>query len=545
MPMFNTVLVANRGEIAIRIMRTLRRLGIRSIAIYSEADREALHLALADEAMLVGPADARRSYLDIERVVAAALASGAQAVHPGYGFLSENAEFAEACVRAGLVFIGPHSETIREMGDKRAAKEVAATAGVPIVPGFHGADASDEDLVRHVATIGYPVIIKPAAGGGGKGMRVVSAAHEVADALASAHREARSAFGDDTLLLERYVLNARHIEVQIIGDGAGDVVHLGDRDCSLQRRHQKVIEEAPAPLLPDATRARIHADAVAIAKSVNYRGVGTVEFVVDAGDPSTYYFLEMNTRLQVEHPVTEMVTGLDLVELQLRVAAGEGIPLTQEQVQVTGHAVEARIYAEDGHHGFLPASGTVLTYAEPPWVRIDSGITVGSVIGTSYDPLMLKVIAWGHDRTEAFDALDASLASTVVLGVAHNIGVLRELANEAIVREGTMTTGLIAALGLGDKSVPLDDHTAAAAALAWLEHDRANAPQSIWTAAGAWRVGGYAPITPPFVDDVGQTYMPTIVGAGSEQRVVVGDGEPQLAAITTSPATDQVVVVSL
>ncbi len=543
--MFSTVLVANRGEIAIRVMRTLRRLGIRSIAVFSEADREALHVAIADEGMLVGPADAGSSYLDIERVVEAAVASGAQAVHPGYGFLSENANFAEACERAGLAFIGPRSETIRAMGDKRAAKDAAAALGVPTVPGFHREGATDEEFADQAASIGFPVMIKPAAGGGGKGMKVVREAAEFMPALASARREAVSAFGDDALLLEKFIPDVRHVEVQILGDGEGQAIHLGDRDCSLQRRHQKVIEEAPAPNLPDEVRARIHADAVAIASSARYRGVGTVEFVVEVGDPSNYFFLEVNTRLQVEHPVTETVTGLDLVELQLQVAAGLGMPLTQDEVRVSGHAVEARIYAEDGHHGFLPASGTVLTYTEPPGVRVDSGITAGSVIGTWYDPLMLKVIASGPDRTAAFDALHSALGATVVLGVAHNIGVLRELAVDPNVREGSMTTGLIAKLHLGAKPVPLDDHTATAAALAWLERDRAQSPQSLWNSIGAWRVSGHAPVSAQFVDDAGQTYALKIIGAGSEREVALREDKPRHVSITPSAARVHEVVVSL
>jgi acetyl-CoA/propionyl-CoA carboxylase biotin carboxyl carrier protein len=543
--MFSKVLVANRGEIAVRIMRTLHRLGIRSVAIFSEADRHALHVAVADEAMLVGPAEAGSSYLDIERVIAAAVASGAQAVHPGYGFLSENADFAEACERSGLVFIGPRSASIRVMGDKRAAKDAAAALGIPTVPGFHREGATDEELADQVALIGFPVMVKPAAGGGGKGMHVVREPSGVAPALASARREATSAFGNDALLVERYLPAARHVEVQIVGDGEGRAIHLGDRDCSLQRRHQKVIEEAPAPFLPDDARAHMRSDAVAVAKSVNYRGVGTVEFVVDAGDPSTYFFLEMNARLQVEHPVTERVTGLDLVELQLRVAAGEGLAITQDEVRIEGHAVEARIYAEDGHHGFLPASGTVLAYDVAPQVRVDSGITLGSVIGTWYDPLMLKVTAWGPDRTAALDALESALGATVVLGVAHNIGVLKELAGDRRVREGSMTTGLIAELRLGEKPASLDDHTVAAAALAWLGRDRASGPASVWRAVGAWRVGGVAPVCSEFVDDAGHTYTASITGPVGACQVDLGDGQPRGASMTPSPARTGHVVVSL
>ena len=543
--MFTTVLVANRGEIAVRVLRTLRRMGVGSVAIFSDADREALHVSMADVAVHVGPADARSSYLSIERVVAAALQAGAQAIHPGYGFLSENADFAGACELAGIAFVGPRSENITAMGDKRAAKDAVAALGVPVVPGFHGGGDSDLDLAAQVESIGFPVIIKPAAGGGGKGMHVVTEPSEVAAALASARREALSAFGDDSLLLERFVASARHVEVQVIGDGEGRVVHLGDRDCSLQRRHQKVIEEAPAPFLSDAVRDRMRSDAVAIAESVAYRGVGTVEFIVDADDPSSYFFLEMNTRLQVEHPVTEAVTGLDLVELQLRVAAGEGLPITQHDVQIEGNAVEARVYAEDGHRGFLPASGTVLAYDVPPGVRVDSGITRGSVVGTWYDPLLAKVIATGSDRAAAFDALDAALADIVVLGVAHNVGVLRQLVSDPRVREGSMTTRLIADLKLGEAAPELDSHALAAAVLGWQLHAGASVTPSVWDERGAWRVGGVSPVSTRVVDEGGLAYDVAVVGPPHECHVVVGEGPSLVATVVPVTSRDGDVVVTV
>jgi acetyl-CoA/propionyl-CoA carboxylase biotin carboxyl carrier protein len=533
--MFATVLVANRGEIAVRIIRTLHRLGIRSVAIFSEADSRALHVAMADKAVLIGPADARSSYLSLEKVMAAAIDSGAQAIHPGYGFLAENADFAKACESVGIVFIGPSEDSIRLMGDKRAAKDAVAALGIPVVPGFHGQGISDADLALRVAEIGFPVMIKPAAGGGGKGMHVVRDPSDVAPALESARRESLASFGDDALLLERYVPAARHVEVQVVGDGLGAVVHLGDRDCSLQRRHQKIIEEAPAPFLPDESRDRMRADAVAIAVASQYRGVGTVEFVVDATDPTQYFFLEMNTRLQVEHPVTEMVTGLDLVELQLQIASGQGLSLTQADVLIFGHAVEARVYAEDGHHGFLPSVGTILTYQIPAGTRVDSGVTTGSVIGTSYDPLMFKVIVGGADRAAALLGLDDALAQTTVLGVAHNVGALRELLRDSRVTEGSMVTDLIESMGLGEATPILDDHTLIAAALgSRLAVHRPESP-STWDAVGAWRIGGLAPVVTRLVDEDGRARSVSAVGSLGDCIAQVGDGEPASAAITWSP----------
>jgi acetyl-CoA/propionyl-CoA carboxylase biotin carboxyl carrier protein len=529
--MFSSVLVANRGEIAVRVIRTLRRLGIRAIAVCSEVDRDSLHVALADDVVLLGPAEARLSYLDVERVVAAAVATGAEAVHPGYGFLSENADFAEACERAGVVFVGPGSATIRLMGDKRGAKDAVAALGVPVVPGFHREGADDLQLALECAAIGFPVIVKPSAGGGGKGMRVVAGPDGVAAALASARREALAAFGDDAVLLEKYVARARHVEVQVLGDGRGQVVHLGTRDCSLQRRHQKVVEEAPAPFLPDDVRERLHADAVTIAAAVDYRGVGTVEFVVDADDPRDAYFLEMNTRLQVEHPVTEAVTGLDLVELQLLVAAGLPMPLRQDEVRVEGHAVEARVYAEDGHHGFLPSSGRLLAYHEPVGVRVDTGVREGDLVGTSYDPLLLKVIAGGEDRDGALDALDDALAGTTLLGLAHNVSALRELVADPHVRAGTMTTSLIGDLGLGATSRAPDEHRTVAAALVLAALREERGAGSVWHERPGWRLGTPAAVATALVDDDGREALVRVAGSTDAARITVDDGTPQPASL--------------
>jgi len=542
--MFSSVLVANRGEIAVRVIRTLHRLGIRAIAVCSEADRDALHVALADDVVLLGPAEARLSYLDVERVVEAAVRTGAEAVHPGYGFLSENPELAQACAREGIVFIGPYAATILLMGDKRGAKDAVAALGVPVVPGFHEAGADDTRLAEACADIGFPVIVKPAAGGGGKGMRVVEGPDDVAAALASARREALAAFGDDALLLEKYVARARHVEVQVIGDGRGDVVHLGTRDCSLQRRHQKVVEEAPAPFLPDEVRERLHADAVAIAAAVDYLGAGTVEFVVDADDPRQAYFLEMNTRLQVEHPVTEAVTGLDLVELQLRVASGEPLPVRQRDVRIEGHAVEARIYAEDGRRSFLPSSGTLLAYREPDGVRVDSGVREGDVVGTSYDPLLLKVIASGEHRADALDALDRALATTTVLGVAHNVPALRELLAADAVRAGTMTTSLIAELGLGTRPHDPEAWRAVAAALVLAVLREERGAGSPWFARPGWRLGEPAAVRTTLVDDDGAETSVSVTGSAAGASVQV-DGAPAFAASLALLDDDGAVRVSI
>ncbi len=494
---FDTVLVANRGEIAVRVIRTLRAMGIRSVAVFSDADANARHVAEADVAVGIGPAAARQSYLNIEAVVAAARRTGAQAIHPGYGFLSENAEFAAALEAAGIVFIGPPVKAIQTMGDKIAAKTTVSAFGVPVVPGIARPGLTDADLVAAAGDIGFPVLVKPSAGGGGKGMRVVHEPSELQSALTSARREAGAAFGDDTLFLERFVLNPRHIEVQVLADGFGNVVHLGERECSLQRRHQKVIEEAPSPLLDEATRARIGAAACDTARSVDYTGAGTVEFIVSADRPDEFFFMEMNTRLQVEHPVTEMVTGVDLVELQVRVAAGEKLPIAQDDITMTGHAIEARVYAEDPSRGFLPTGGDVLELAEPqgPGVRVDSGLARGTVVGSDYDPMLAKVIAHADDRASALRALDRALADTAVLGVATNIEFLRFLLADPDVVAGRLDTGLLDRRTTEFAAAqPGDDELIAAAAYKWLRGWPVPA-SSLWDVPSGWRIGERAPTT--------------------------------------------------
>jgi acetyl-CoA/propionyl-CoA carboxylase biotin carboxyl carrier protein len=444
--MFESVLVANRGEIAVRVIRTLRELGVRSIAVFSDADAGARHVAEADQAVRLGPAPARESYLSIERVIEAAVRSGASAVHPGYGFLSENATFAHACASAGLVFVGPPASAVEIMGDKISAKQVVSAAGVPVVPGRFEPGMTDADLVSAASEVGYPVLVKPAAGGGGKGMRLVTDPDGLAEALVSARREALSSFGDDTLFVERFVNRPRHIEVQVLADSQGTVIHLGERECSLQRRHQKIIEEAPSVLLDPATRARIGASAVETARSVGYLGAGTVEFIVSADRPDEFFFLEMNTRLQVEHPVTELVTGLDLVAEQLRIAAGEPLRLSQDDVRLTGHAIEARVYAEDPARGFLPTGGRVLGLREPvdlPGVRVDSGLRTGTEVGSWYDPMLSKIIAWGPDRPTALARLRLALGATVVLGVGTNLAFLGTLLDDPEVVAGRLDTQFV------------------------------------------------------------------------------------------------------
>lgn len=487
--LFGTVLVANRGEIACRVIETLRRLGIRSAAVYSDADAGAKHVALADVAVRIGPAAAAQSYLSIEAVLDAAAQVGADAIHPGYGFLSENAEFARACAAAGIVFVGPTPAAIEAMGDKIAAKELVATRGVPVVPGSSGAGLDDAALTAAAAEVGYPLLIKPSAGGGGKGMQVVASEAELPAALASARRVATASFGDDTLLLERLITTPRHIEVQVLADRHGGVVHLGERECSLQRRHQKVIEEAPSPLLDPGTRARIGEAACEAARSVDYRGAGTVEFLVSDADPGTFFFIEMNTRLQVEHPVTELVTGLDLVELQLRIAAGEPLPFAQEDVVLTGHAIEARVYAESPARGFLPATGTVLDLAEPAGegLRVDSSLVPGLVVSGDYDPMLAKAIAFGADRGEALARLDGLLRDYAVLGVETNIGYLRGLLASPEVQAARLDTGLIDRLGVPDALEPTDADLVVAASA--LHHAQPTMPGP-WGFRDGWRAGG-------------------------------------------------------
>ncbi|MFE9096278.1 acetyl/propionyl/methylcrotonyl-CoA carboxylase subunit alpha [Streptomyces sp. NPDC007264] len=492
--MFETVLVANRGEIAVRVIRTLRALGVRSVAVFSDADADARHVREADTAVRIGPAPAAESYLSAERILRAAARTGAQAVHPGYGFLAENAAFARACAEAGLVFIGPPADAIALMGDKIRAKETVRAAGVPVVPGSDGSGLSDAELADAAHAIGMPVLLKPSAGGGGKGMRLVREASALADEIAAARREARASFGDDTLLVERWVERPRHIEIQVLADGHGNVVHLGERECSLQRRHQKIIEEAPSVLLDEATRAAMGEAAVQAARSCGYRGAGTVEFIVPGVDPSSYHFMEMNTRLQVEHPVTELVTGLDLVEWQLRVAAGERLSFAQDDVTLTGHAVEARICAEDPSRGFLPSGGTVLSLREPQGegVRTDSGLSEGTEVGSLYDPMLSKVVAYGPDRATALRRLRAALAGTVTLGVRTNAGFLRRLLAHPAVVAGELDTGLVEREvdGLVRDGVP--EEVWAAAAL--LRQAALAAPAPGWvdpfSVPSGWRLGG-------------------------------------------------------
>jgi acetyl-CoA/propionyl-CoA carboxylase biotin carboxyl carrier protein len=491
--MFTSVLVANRGEIAVRVIRTLKAMGIRSVAVYSDADAGARHVREADVAVRIGPPPARQSYLDIDAVVAAAVRTGAQAVHPGYGFLSENSDFAAALERAGVAFIGPPSGAIRTMGDKIEAKAAVSAFGVPVVPGIARPGLTDAELIDAAGGIGFPILVKPSAGGGGKGMRRVDAAVELPGALAAARRESAAAFGDDTLFLERFVLRPRHIEVQVLADTFGTVLHFGERECSLQRRHQKVIEEAPSPLLDADTRARIGAAACDTARSVDYVGAGTVEFIVSADRPDEFFFMEMNTRLQVEHPVTELVTGHDLVEWQVRIAAGEKLPITQDDITMDGHAIEARVYAEDPAAGFLPTGGAVLGLLEPSGdgIRVDSGLSQGMTIGSDYDPMLSKVIAHGEDRAAALRTLDRALSQTAVLGVGTNVEFLRFLLADEDVAAGRLDTGLI------DRTVftgePAGDEVfIAAAAYRWLQRWPTRSTD-LWDVPSGWRIGAPAP----------------------------------------------------
>ncbi|MFW3170319.1 biotin carboxylase N-terminal domain-containing protein [Geodermatophilus sp. CPCC 206100] len=534
--MFDTVLVANRGEIAVRVIRTLRSMGIRSVAVYSAADAGALHTRVADVAVPIGPAPAAESYLSIERVLDAAVRTGAQAVHPGYGFLSENVEFARACEKAGITFIGPPVAAIEAMGDKIRAKRTVMAAGVPVVPGRTEPGMDDDAVAAAAVEAGFPVLLKPSAGGGGKGMRVVRSAAELPDAIAGARREARGSFGDDTLLVERYIGAARHIEVQVLGDAHGTVVHLGERECSLQRRHQKVIEEAPSPLLDGAQRAAMGAAAVEAARAVGYTGAGTVEFIVDAERPADFFFLEMNTRLQVEHPVTEMVTGLDLVELQLRVAAGERLPFGQDDVRLDGHAIEARLYAEDPARGFLPQTGTVLGLREPTGagVRLDSSLAPGSVVGTDYDPMLAKVVAHGPDRETARARLVGALGATAVLGVPTNTAFLRALLTDPDVVAGRLDTGLIERRGeaLTAAEPPSPAVYAAAALALQLEAEPTGPVVDRWDVPDGWRLGEPAWTVRRLQAAGGDPVTVRLRGRSSAAELCVGDGAPVPASAT-------------
>ncbi|OMC24075.1 acetyl-CoA carboxylase biotin carboxylase subunit [Mycobacterium colombiense] len=538
--MFENVLVANRGEIAVRVIRTLRRLGIRSVAVYSDPDDGARHVLEADEAVRLGPAAARESYLNIDTVVQAATRTGAQAIHPGYGFLSENADFAVACERAGIVFLGPPAQAIQVMGDKITAKNAVAAFDVPVVPGVAKPGLRDDELVAAAEEVGYPVLIKPSAGGGGKGMRLVEEPGKLREALVGARREAASSFGDDTLFLERFVLRPRHIEVQVLADTHGNIVHLGERECSLQRRHQKVIEEAPSPLLDEVTRARIGAAACNTARSVDYVGAGTVEFIVSADRPDEFFFMEMNTRLQVEHPVTEAVTGLDLVEWQLRVAAGEKLGFAQDDIELRGHAIEARVYAEDPARGFLPTGGRVLHVSEPSGdgVRVDSSLLPGTLVGSDYDPMLSKVIAHGSDRAEALAKLDRALSRTAILGVQTNIEFLRFLLADERVQAGDLDTALLDERLADFAPLPAPDDVLAAAglyrqsALAFRAHRFAGNP---WAAPTGWRVGGSpAPVRTDMRTPL-RSETVSVRGLPDEATVQVGEGETLSAAAQVEP----------
>ena len=519
--MFNSVLIANRGEIAVRVIAACREMGIRSIAVYSEADRDALHARLADEAWLLGPAPARESYLNIEAILRVARDHGAEAIHPGYGFLSENADFAEACQRVGIVFIGPPPEAIRLMGSKTAAKRAVEQAGVPTVPGYMGDTRDTRKLEREAARIGYPVMLKASAGGGGKGMRVVQSADEFAESLGAAQREALAAFGDDSVFLEKLVVAPRHVEFQILADTHGKVIHLGERDCSIQRRHQKVVEESPSVALTPELRATMGEAAVAAAQAAGYVNAGTCEFLLDSD--GKFYFLEMNTRLQVEHPVTESVTGLDLVRHQLRIAAGEPLGLAQETITPRGHAIEVRLYAEDPANGYLPSTGEVLVFEPPraPGMRVDTGITAGSEVTVHYDPMLAKLIVAAEDRPAAIQRLRAALDAFAVLGVATNIRLLKAIADDADFQAGNVTTAFLETHDMGAATAPL------------------TIPQSVLVAAALWET--LASLSPASENGGnGKPFNPwlragTNGALGGARRVRYDEG-----LVTVTPAADGV-----
>jgi len=527
--MFRKILIANRGEIACRVAATARRLGVRTVAVYSDADADARHVAACDEAVRIGEAAPRDSYLRWERLIEAAKATGAQAIHPGYGFLSENEDFAQACADAGLVFIGPPPSAIRAMGLKAQSKQLMDKAGVRLVPGYHGDDQDPGLLRREAGRIGYPVLIKASAGGGGKGMRVVNAGGEFDAALASCQREASNSFGDDAVLIERYVQRPRHIEIQVFFDGHGHGVYLFERDCSVQRRHQKVLEEAPAPGMTPERRREMGEAAVAAARAVGYVGAGTVEFICE--QDGRFYFMEMNTRLQVEHPVTEAITGHDLVEWQLRVAAGEHLPATQDDLRIRGHAIEARICAENPDANFLPATGTLsvlrwpehVEFTRGEGVRVDTGVDEGDAIKPHYDSMIAKLIVWGEDRAQALARLDAALAGTRVVGVVNNVAFLRRVAATRSFAQADLDTALIererAAL-FGQSGLPLEV-VAAGVAAHTLALQRAQADADPWSRRDGWRLHG-----------------------ASVQRVeLLWQGEPVLALLTSRHDGDAVLTV--
>jgi acetyl-CoA carboxylase biotin carboxylase subunit len=487
------ILIANRGEIAVRVARTCRVMGIATAAVYSEADAGALHTRVADEAVPIGPAEAARSYLSIDAILAAARRTGADAVHPGYGFLSQNGDFADAVARAGLTFIGPPGDVHRRMGDKKGARRLMAAAGVPVVPGYDGDDQTDAALAREAARIGWPVMIKPSRGGGGKGMRVVRGDKDFLSALAGSRREARAAFGDDVVVLERFLERPRHVEVQVLADQAGRVVHLFERECSIQRRHQKVVEETPSPALSDAQRLAVCAAGVAAARAAAYVSAGTVEFLLDPS--GAFYFLEMNTRLQVEHPVTECVTGLDLVRLQIETAAGRSLAIAPDPIVARGHALECRLSAEDPWNADLPSPGRILHFAPPegPGIRFDGGVAAGSEVGIHYDPLLAKVITWGATRAESIERMADALRRTVVLGVVTNLERLQAIVDHPAFRRGDLHTGFLEEhlAGLERVSCPPADGLAAAALALLRAPGNPRGARTVadpWQDLGPWRL---------------------------------------------------------
>ena len=534
--MFDKILIANRGEIACRVARTARRMGIRTVAVYSDADADALHVAACDEAWRLGPPPPRESYLDGAAIIAIARRAGAQAIHPGYGFLSENAEFAAACAAAGLVFIGPPPAAIAAMGSKSAAKTIMGAAGVPLVPGYHGDDQDAALLAREAARIGFPVLIKATAGGGGKGMKIVERGEDFAAALASAQREAKAGFGDDRVLLETYLDAPRHIEIQVFGDAHGAAVYLFERDCSVQRRHQKVLEEAPAPGMTPERRRAMGETAVAAAKAIGYVGAGTVEFI--ARQDGTFYFMEMNTRLQVEHPVTEMITGVDLVDWQLRIASGEALPLRQEALAIRGHAIEARIYAEDPERGFLPSIGTLVHLSPPPAtsaVRVDTGVRAGDEISPYYDPMIAKLIVHGDDRAMALRRLADALARYEIVGVACNVAFLQRLVAHAAFADAKLDTGLIARhhAALFPPPPPVPVHVLLAAALAEtlalvarsaVAARASGDPHSPWNAIDPWWPNSERHALALTLADGEARHAVAVNRAGARWRVVLGSG---------------------
>ncbi|MBR0990157.1 acetyl/propionyl/methylcrotonyl-CoA carboxylase subunit alpha [Bradyrhizobium japonicum] len=514
---FRTLLIANRGEIAARVIRTARAMGLRTVAVYSEADRDAMHVALADEAVLLGPARARDSYLNVDRLIEAAKKTGAEAVHPGYGFLSENAEFAQACYDAGLVFVGPTADMMNAMGSKSGSKALMEKAGVPLVPGYHGDAQDDATLAKAADKVGFPILVKASAGGGGRGMRIVRSAEELAPAIVSAKREAKAAFGDDRMLIEKYVDNPRHIEVQIVGDSHGNLLSLFERECTLQRRHQKVIEEAPSPTLNPAQRETVCAAARKAAGAVNYVGAGTIEFVSDGKD---VFFIEMNTRLQVEHPVTELITGIDLVEWQLRVAFGEALPLKQDEIRLNGHAVEARVYAENPTKNFMPSVGRISTWrlpAEGGGLRIDAGYREGDSVSPYYDAMLAKMIAWAPTREVAIERLNRGLEESDVRGIVTNIPFLSALMTHPKVRTNAIDTGFIEReLAVLTQASQVPGELELCAAVAAVINGEQQAAQS--EANSPWQTFGWQPVGRR------QRRFAFRVGHGPEQQVVLNYG---------------------